>query len=447
MKILFALNRPRSFAYHESTIKSLRENGVEVIVTCPIKDAERATVETDFKRLGIALTPMRERPRNRKGALIFSLRQLRGFASYLERPEQSPFYQERWRSYLPQGWQSLVGKGWIQALLKDSVTQSILSGIEEWIPAHAEILAHLKEINPDAVVASPANLKASREVEYLKAAKAMEIPCAISVMTWDNLTTKGIFPVIPDMVLAWNHTHAEQAQTIHRVPGDTIHVTGSPFFDKWRIVPDRPQPREKFFAKVGLDSDRPVLFYLGSSPSVAVDETPVLTELRARLDPKVQILARPHPSNAAAFKGLPSEVARVWPSEGQLPFFEEDFQDLRDSFRYSVAAIGLNTSAMVDALIADRPCVCLLLPAHDITQSQALHFRELLDSGALFVEPSVEEGVRCVEELLTGHDRLAGHRKDFVKDLLWPRSEDKTAGWHSARALIALGKDTHETHA
>src|SRR5688572_13049811 len=149
-------------------------------------------------------------------------------------------------------------------------------------------------------------MRESEEIEYIKAARAVGIPSVVGVLSWDNLTTKGLFHVLPDLVLVWNRTQQEEAVRIHGIPAERAVITGSPFFDKWFDAERLLMDRDAFCRRVGLESRRPFLLYLGSTSNIAADETWLVSELARRMrehpDPEVRdtaILARPHPQNAA----------------------------------------------------------------------------------------------------------------------------------------------------
>ncbi len=70
--------------------------------------------------------------------------------------------------------------------------------IETLVPPDPGITRWLEDYRPDVVVASPFIFPVSKELEYIKAAKALSIPTVGAVLSWDNLTSKGTFHVIPD---------------------------------------------------------------------------------------------------------------------------------------------------------------------------------------------------------------------------------------------------------
>ena len=89
------------------------------------------------------------------------------------------------------------------------------------------------------------------------------------------------------------------------------------------------------------------------------------------------ILVRPHPANqseweSADLSDLPSVA--VW---SQRSTMNAD-QGLFDSLFHSAAAVGLNTSAMIEAAIVGRPVYTIAAPEFSGGQGGTLHFGYLL---------------------------------------------------------------------
>ena len=76
---------------------------------------------------------------------------------------------------------------------------------------------HKKIINdfkPDIIIGSPGNLRHSEEIEFIKYGKSKNILTILFILTWDNLTTKGGFNVMPDKFFAWNKYHENELVTV-----------------------------------------------------------------------------------------------------------------------------------------------------------------------------------------------------------------------------------------
>ena len=109
------------------------------------------------------------------------------------------------------------------------------------------------------------------------------------------------------------------------------------------------------------------------------------------------ILVRPHPANqdewtTADLSDLPSVA--VW---SQRSTMNAD-QGLYDSLFHSVAVVGLNTSAMIEAAIVGRPVYSIVTDESAGGQVGTLHFQHLLveNGGVVSVSPSFDEHVKQI---------------------------------------------------
>jgi hypothetical protein len=452
MKLLYLIKSRAHFSYHVSTIRHLcgRGHSVQALFDESWSQDQSDLAVRDCLADTSALTvgwSLRRSDGWRKW--IFPAREMLSYGSYLNRQDQSSYYLERWRNYLPAWVRRLTRFSLVRRLMASGAFQSGLRGLERWVPPDRAITRWLETNRPDAVVASPLNHRFSEDVEYVKAAKALGIPTIVPVLSWDALTTKGLFHVIPDLTLAWNQTQREEAIRIHHVPPDRIVVTGSPFFDKWFDPASHPVERDAFCRKVGLDPEKPFLAYLGSSANIAQDETWLLQALvlNLRTHPsrdvnQMQILARPHPANARVYDRLREEGVAIWPREGALPDTDESFQDLRSTLLHCVATVGVNTSGMIDAILAGKSCVAIMTEQYRPTQLQAAHFRQLLDADALEIANGVEECSHLIARLRQGVDATLESRTRFARDFARPWGLHRPAGDVAAQAIemAALGQ-------
>ena len=164
---------------------------------------------------------------------LSAARELLSYASYLTREDQVEFYVKRWERYLPQPARKLAASSrLVRRIIASRPVRWSLRTIERLAPPDRSVTHCLRESRPDVVVASPTNMHHSQEVEYVKAAVALGVPTLIPVLSWDNLTTKGLLHVTPEITLVWNSSQAGEAAGIHGIPADRIVVTGSPFLDK-----------------------------------------------------------------------------------------------------------------------------------------------------------------------------------------------------------------------
>jgi hypothetical protein len=361
--------------------------------------------------------------------------------------DQSGYYLDRWEQYVSRFVRPLLRFPGVKRLLSQETTARLLSQFERFVPADRRVARDLCARMPDVVIASPVNMRFSEEIEYIKAANQVGIPTALPVHSWDNLTTKGLIHVLPDLLLAWNATQRDEAVEVHSIPPERIAITGAPLFDKWFVTASEPSDRRAFLRRVGLDADAPYLLYLGSSANITRDETWLVREIvaafRSHDEPELRgmgVLVRPHPANARIYEHLRETQVAVWPKEGSLPESEASLRDFDDSLRHSVAVVGVNTTGMIDALVADRPVIAVLTERYAATQVRTVHFRHLLQAEVIEIARSSSDVPRQVLRVLDGQDARREARRRFVETFVRPRGLTRAAGELAACAIEALAQ-------
>lgn len=378
---------------------------------------------------------------------LFDLRELRTYRSYLTRPETTPFYIGRWRVLLRPSWRRQADRPWFDALVRSPLTEAVIRLVEQMSPADPAVVQRIRAFDPHVVICSPMNLRFSEETDYAKAAKKLGIPLAAITISWDNLSTKGLFHIEPDTLFVWNRYQLEDALTIQKIPRDKLSVAGSPFFDKW--FSDEPEVLERraFCRIVGLDAKRPILLYLGSSQNIAADESWFVRKVKeyfatsgkGGLD-QVQILIRPHPANAKVFRKLETDDVKIWPKGGVLPESDEEFRMMRSSFAHSVGVLGINTSAMIDSVLADKPTFTVKLKRYVNTQANAVHFRYLEEAGALTVCTHIGDLTLRLRDLMRGQDTKRAERRAFARSFARPEGLERSAGDVIAGYALTLAR-------
>lgn len=449
-RVLFVSRTTAHLAYYETILTGLLGHGAEVEL---VFDRARTFKSKDpmialeaFQAAHPALKTGWSVPRSdRRRDRVFALRELRSYRSYLARPRTTPFYTSRWASYLTPGVHRWVASRLVRRLLRSRVAGVALNLVERLTPPDPGIVRFIRERRPDVLVVSPLNMRFSEETDYVKAARRLGIPTALPVYSWDNLTTKGLIHLHPDRVFAWNDDQVRELREIHRVRAKAIRVAGAPFFDKWFEPPEDLQDRAAFCRAAGLDPSRGVLLYLGSSANIAKDETWFVEALEAALkaadDPGVralQILIRPHPANAKIYAPLAARGLRVWPEHGSLPDTAAALADLRNSFHHAVAAVGINTSGMIDAVLADLPTFSVRIGRYDATQADTPHFELLSEGGAIGTMDSLAELTGALAEVLAGADSAGPRRRDFARRFARPLGADQSAGEAVAQGVLDL---------
>jgi hypothetical protein len=311
------------------------------------------------------------------------------------------------------------------------VGASALALCEDLIPSDPGFEAFVREEKPDLMVVTPLVTFESYQTDYVKAAHALGIPVAFIPFSWDNLTNKGLMRVHPDRVLVWNEIQRKEAVELHGSDPESVIVTGAARFDSF-FARSVSTPRAEFFARFGLDPDRPLVVFLGSSQLTGPNELELVRHwaesLRASSDPALRdcaILVRPHPAVLSSWVSVDlSDLHQVAIS---LQSRQDDGQELFDSMWHAHVAVGLNTSAMLEAAVVGRPVHTLVLPGFDEGQVGTMHFHYLVEAfgGLATVARNLEDHHRQLSEVLTGKVATSPKSRLFAEKFLRPHGIDR----------------------
>ncbi len=308
---------------------------------------------------------------------------------------------------------------------------SALLAVERAIPIDRAVFSIVKDEQPDVLLVTPLVDIGSDQVDYIKAARRLGVRSALPVLSWDNLTNKGLIRVQPDEVYVWNEAQKAEAVSMHGADPGHVHLTGAMVYDQW--FARRPSStRDEFCSRVGLDPARPILLYLCSSPFIAPDEVVFIEQwiaaIRAAPDARVRtagILIRPHPENRQPwhrFDAMALQNVSVWPRGGASPVDRETRNDFFDSMYHSAGAVGINTSAQIECGIVGRPVFSIRTPAYRRTQDGTLHFRHLTSEsgGLLRLADDLETHVRQIASTLDDPEGTRRQIEGFVKAFTRP---------------------------
>ena len=297
------------------------------------------------------------------------------------------------------------------------------------------------------------------QADFVKSARQLGVPSGLLVFSWDNLSNKGLIHELPDRMWVWNQTQRQEAAKFHGFPAEQVVICGAPRFDAFFEM--RPAiTRDALCAAIGLDPARPIITYLCSSKFVAAQEQEFvgrwLAELRRSSDPVLagcSVIVRPHPAGVKGWHREPLTFVR-WPTGERAsasrpladsgvvvmnsPLQNAD-QVLYDTVHHSVAVVGLNTSAEIEAAIVGRPVYTILDPAAE-GQKGTLHFHYLLrqHGGHVYLAETLTEHCGQLSEALAGHDD-APTRRNFLANFVRPNGLDRPVAPMVADAIEALG--------
>lgn len=447
MKILFVINNVYFFRYLDGVVRSLRTKGHDVVVAANFTRLSEGytdrALQNCVKESGCQTEPIILPQGNSMLGAV--LRDIIGYANYFRPGHPSPTWAARWKRFLPPIAQSIIKFPLTNRLLRSHVLRNLLRNIERKLVPDSRVVRKLENDPPDVLVACPFIWTLSADADYVKAAARMNIPTVVAVGSWDHLAGKGLFPLIPDVTLVWNEEMALEGIGIQDIPADKIVVTGAPPFDFW-FEAEPTIERTSFVEQVGLNDEKPYIIYLCSSKPIAGEDEPrVVKEIAEVLNRNngtkgVQILVRPYPSRAYLWRGFDFPNVCVWPREGEWPDTDQARQNLFNSIYHSMAVVGINTTAMLEASVLGKPCIAIMTQEFRGSQVERAHFQQILRGGFLETAGSIIEVQRILDDLLNGIDKKAVIRKEFVKNFLRPRGLQHGVAELAANAVEMTAK-------
>jgi hypothetical protein len=451
MKVLFIARHFTYFRNFESVIATLAERGHHVHLAADREEAfgGRELVDRLAARfpaqVTVGFTPILQWGRYRRISNV-----LRVGLDYLRysdpRYEATPRIRER--AYE----RTAIAVLALARLPFRRVLTRVLERIEQAVPRQDGVDEFIRHEQPDALLITPLIELGSPQLDYVRAARSLGIPTALCVWSWDHLSSKALIRVVPDKVIVWNHVQRAEAERFHDIPADTVVVTGAQCFDQWF---DRQPARDRtaFCRRVGLPPDRPFILYVCSalfknSPSEAAFVGRWLSAIRQSPHAALRnaaVLVRPHPQRLDEWQAderAALEAAGNSALWGSNPIDQDSRADYFDSMYHAAAVVGLNTSALVEAAIVDRPVFTILLPEFRDNQEGTFHFHHLLTvgDGFLHVSRSIEEHATQVAASLSGQaDRS---NRAFVEQFIRPHGLTVAASPVFADAVETLARTT-----
>lgn len=452
MKVMLVLTTFSYVRYILSVVAELINAGSEVIIVTNVRESEREVGLTEKLSEYIAqgkleiVTETLLKKNVLKPRLAY--RNLAGYINYFRSNHLSPSMSKRMfaNTMIPNYLKTIFSSRMARKLFSYKVFRDWYKSIEGWFSPDLAVQDWLKKIKPDVVVATGYVFFDCWDVEYVKAAKALGVSTAAIILSWDNLLIKGSFTLIPDAVLLWNKSLSREAREIHDVPARNIKITGAPVFDYlFDLAPSKE--KSSFQEALGMPPEARYVLYLGSSAGINQDETGdvlgLIDALQSNpLTREVYLLIRPHPFNNKVWSEFSAKNVCVWSSEVTMPVSDQARLAFYHSIFYSECVFGVNTSAMLEAAILDKPCITVMA-SHGRSDVVGIgHFHHLLDSNFLYVAGDFQEASRQLISILQGGDVNSKNRQRFVQEFVRPEGVNTRSGVLTARAIESLAHVT-----
>lgn len=275
-------------------------------------------------------------------------------------------------------------------------------------------------VKPDMVYVTHPHAGADRVVGA--AAEARGVPAVAIVHSWDNLTSKPLWPNKFDGLIVWNDILKKQAETIYQFPSEKIFKSGMPQLDLIGKNP-RFEDREQFFKANGLDPSRGLITFACGSPDFLPDQPDILRDLARAISENVfsrpmQLVIRLHPGKTVPeIQALASATVKInTPSAayGALVFKKgwdgsgSDQEFFFNLLKHTDVFLNCFSTTAIEAAAFDRPIVNIAFDGRrklDYYRSclkhyDFNHYKDIVNTDGIWIVKSQAELETAIESYL-----------------------------------------------
>lgn len=280
------------------------------------------------------------------------------------------------------------------------------------------------------------------EQVILGACKRLNLKTITSILSFDNITTRGFMPIIFDHYCVWNKYNFDELFRVYpEAKKSTVEIVGPAQFDFYW---DKSfiWSREKWLKELGLPDNRPVILFGAGFYAIVPQEHIWLKQLNEAIDNgeihgSPMVLFRIHPVDPID-RWLPilkdaKNIVRddPWKSDGvslsKTNITRYDIEKLCSTLYWTDIHVNASSTMTVDGAIYDKPQIG---PAYDdqaggkydeITKELYIreHYKPITDSGGLTVVDSREALIQAINNSLKNPAIGQEGRKKLVKEICY----------------------------
>ena len=229
------------------------------------------------------------------------------------------------------------------------------------------VARQLKELRPSLVVSTSCVFNED-ELPYLIIAQDQSIPTLGCILSFDNLTTRGILPTF-DYYAVWNQRMKEQLLRFYPdLFASQIHITGTPQFD-FHVRQEFRLSRETTLKRLGLSSNERYIVYAANHSVHNLTEPELVKDLARHCERSEnlnahRLVVRPHPLDNSdrwiPLVGYRNRVVVSRLSKKHSIFSDVDDQSLLVStLLHSDVCLNIASTMSLDAALVGTPVVCV----------------------------------------------------------------------------------------
>lgn len=252
-------------------------------------------------------------------------------------------------------------------------------------------------------------------------AKQRGIKTCAYVVSWDNPTTKGPFPVRPDSAIVWNNIMRDELLHYHDFAPHELFVSGPPQFDIYHDVANF-SPREEFFRRWNLDPNRHLITHTTGTVQLFPREHECVEDLYRKIvegafKQPCQLLLRLHPKHDyerfKRFENRPLLTLQLPGRRGKTDDLwnpsREDMYGLAETMYHSDVVVNQASTITIDAACFDKPVVNVAYDGHAglLPYAESCrriydfnHYKKIVETKGARMTYNVDETVAAIQAYL-----------------------------------------------
>lgn len=418
-----------------------QEEWLRIVIFSPITDAQ---FKAEFEAKNVIVEPVQFWKPN---GLVKMLRSLRKDV-WIQQFELARFKEKRTKKsrWLTNLFTALF-------LRNEADVRASVKRLQRWEDACTPSLGqeYFDRYKPDLVFYATIY---SRDLCLEIGAKQRGVKTAAFILSWDNPTTKGPFPVRPERVVLWNDILRQELMTYHHFEANQLCVAGVPQFD---IYTNREPylSRSDYFKKWNLDPTKKLITYTTGTPGTAPFDHEIVDLLYQRMQngafkEPCQLLVRLHPKDILeVYKDLENKPDLVIQLPGRRAKTNdswnptrEDMYGLGELMCYSDVVVNIASTITIDAAAFDTPVVNVAFDGYKTKPLEQSclryydyeHYKRVVQTGGFKISRSIDELVQHIQEYLDNPKLDAAGRARIRQEQCWKL--DGKAGVRIAEFLL-----------
>jgi len=253
-------------------------------------------------------------------------------------------------------------------------------------------------------------------IQFIKIGKIRNIKTISTVNSWDNLSNRGLLPLVPDILIVHNQNLLEEAINDHLVDQARIVISGLPHFDYYYNY--QPSDKKKFYQKINInDLNKKIILFGVATANLKTPFGAIIHWLNEEIsnDTRLKnyiVLVRFYPNDNIDLEKFTKEydleraehIVYSWPCANNFgggknwEFTKDDSIFLADTLYYSDVVLNYGSTLNIDMAAFDKPLINIGFDGLNETESNSVqwfykrtHMLKLASTGGMKLARTYKE--------------------------------------------------------